>query len=542
MLAVGLVAGLSACGNADTGSTDEASVRPSETPKAGGTLTVSYLTKPQSLDPALAQNPTERSVAHAVSQGLLRYASSPGAQGLALEPCLAAELPTRSNQGISADGCTYTFTLRRGVRFQPPVNRDLKASDVKYSFERMIDTAPAETKSFYAGVVGTARFLAGKEDEISGLEVVDDATLRVRLTKPDPSFLNALAMEPCHVVPREWVEKWGEEFEQHPLGTGPFVFLSWAPGEKIRLARNPSYWEPGKPCVDAVDYQLALTPSAAVAKLRTGEIDALSYGLPPDDFPAFASEPAWQENVHSQPLLAGTYLFLNTSVKPFDNVKVRRAVSWAIDRERVAELQSGQAEPLWQYYPLGLPGHEEGVVFYGHEPAKAKALLRQAGYPHGFKTVLSIERGSLDVAILESLQADLAAVGIEAKLKPLGRAQYLRSRPAALAMGIIHWQASVPDPGNWVETMCGQASARRSGGNPSSWWSAKLEAAQAEADTTADPEERIRKLAAMQQAIADNAPYVPLYSSLQTTLCSRSTGGFYLHPVYQLDLASYWKK
>jgi ABC-type transport system substrate-binding protein len=543
VLAMGLATGLSACGGA-LGATSRASPRPSETPKAGGTLTVAYLAAPQSLDPALAQNATERAVAHAVYQGLLRYVPRPGAEGTVLEPCLAAELPTTANQGISADGGTYTFTLRQGVRFQPPLNRELTASDVKYSFERMLDTAPAETRALYEGVVGTAPFLSGRDDAISGVEVVDDLTIRFLLVRPDPSFLDVLALEPCGVVPREWVEEQGTEFGSRPLGTGPFVFEKWVPGERIKLARNPSYWEPGKPSVDAVSYELALTPSDAVAKLQSGAIDALGFGLPPDDLPAFAAEPAGQECVSSRSLMAGTYLFLNTEMEPFDDVKVRRAVSWAIDRERLAGLRSGGAQPLWQYYPPDLPGFESGKVFYGHSPGKAKALLREAGYPHGFKTVLSTGPDALAPALARSVQDDLAAIGVQAKLKNLSRAQYERQRatPMTLAMGGSAWQASLPDPGEWVQSLCSRESARRGGSNPSFWWSAELESAQAQAEATADPQARLRRYAEIERTIAGAAPYVPLYAPVQTTLCSRQVGGFYLHPMYLLDPANYWKQ
>jgi ABC-type transport system substrate-binding protein len=544
VLAIALAAGLGACGGDGVEPSNHASPQPSETPKAGGTLTVAYLTEPVTLDPALAQSPTERAVAQAVYQGLLRYAPKPGAEGTVLEPCLAAELPTTANQGISADGTTYTFTLRQGVRFQPPLSRELTANDVKYSFERMMDTAPSKTSVLYEDVVGTARFLAGDDDEISGIEVVDDMTIRFRLAKPAPSFLKALALEPCGVVPREWVEEQGAEFGLRPLGTGPFVFLKWVLGERITLARNPSYWEAGRPFVDALDYQLALEPSVAVAKLQTGEVDALGFGLPPEGLPAFASEPAWQETIQSRSMMAGTYLFLNTGMEPFDDVAVRRAVSWAIDRERLAAMQAGRAQALWQYYPPDLPGFEEGRAFYGDTPARAKAMLRKAGYPQGFKTVLSTDSNALAQALARSVQADLAAIGVQAKLKIVSRARYQRQQatPMTLAMGGIAWQASLPDPGEWVQSMCSRESARRGGSNPSFWWSAELESACAEADATTDPAARLRKYAEIESTIASAAPYVPLYSSVQTTMCSRQVGGFYLHPVYLLDPANYWKQ
>jgi dipeptide transport system substrate-binding protein len=171
-------------------------------------------------------------------------------------------------------------------------------------------------------------------------------------------------------------------------------------------------------------------------------------------------------------------------------------------------------------------------------------LLRRAGHKDGLTTVLTVERGVYDAALVEAVRTDLAAVGVRTRLETLSGGQYRRrmAKPESFAMTLVTWHASLPDPGEWVETMCGRDTARPGGTNLSHWSSARLEAQRARADALADPAARIAAYSAMQETIADGVPYVPLISSLQTSGCSRNVQGFYLHPLYVLDLASYWKR
>lgn len=517
---------------------------PSATPEAGGTLVVACRAQPRSLDPALAKNATERGVVRAVYEGLVRYAAEPGLPGTALEPCLAAQVPTVANGGLSADRKTYTFRLRKGVSFHPPINRELTAHDVKYSLERMVDIAPAETRQLLRRVVGADRFLAGKDDEIRGIEAADDTTLRVELTAPEPTFLNVLAKEACSVVPREWVEQWGQEFEEHPLGTGPFTFLKWTRSDSIGLARNPRYWQTARPHVDGIEYALGVAAADAVAGIRLGGIDALGYRLTPDDVASLGAESGLGGRLASRSLLTATYLAINTSRREFEDVRVRRAVSCAVDRNGIAALDRHQSSPLWQFYPADLPGHETAGVYSSYAPKASRALLRRAGHPDGISTALTVRRGAQHPAVIAAIRHDLAAAGIRTRLETLSGAQYRRRlmKPTGFGLTLVTWRAAVPDPGEWVLAMCGRESAAPGGSNLSHWWSAKLEAQRVRADALGDPEARIAAYSAMQQAIADAVPYAPLTSSREVSVCSRHVQGFYLHPIYRLDLAGYWKK
>jgi ABC-type transport system substrate-binding protein len=310
------------------------------------------------------------------------------------------------------------------------------------------------------------------------------------------------------------------------------------------LTRNPSYWEPGKPYLDTIDYQLSFSPSTALLKLQSGEIDALGDGVPPADVPRVMADPQWKALVYTQPLIAISYMFMNVEMKPFDDVKVRQALSWAIDRDKLVKLQAGQAMSLWQFYPKGMPGHEEGKVFYGYDPAKAKQLLADAGYPDGFKTMLYTDNVDPNPKLWQSVQADLAAVGVKASLKTMSNNTYYNQQgtPETLTAGSFGWWMDFPDPSDWIAPLFSKASAVPGGMNSSFWWSPELETMFTEAQKMTDPAARIAKFTEMQEYIATQAPYVPCYQPIQTTMCSETTGGFYLHPVYQIDPTQYWKK
>ena len=514
-----------------------------ETPKQGGTLTMSYLTEPSSLDPAIAWNVIDWQIEHEVFEGFLRYAAKPGEEGNALEPALATDVPSVENGGISEDGLVYTFHLREGVKFQPPVDREVTAADFKYSFERMMAEPRAPATSFYMGVAGADEFMGGEADEISGFKVVDDYTVEITLKSPDLSFLNALTMEFCDVVPQEWVEQWGKQINRHPLGTGRFMFDSWTAGQEIVLKKNPNYWEEGKPYLEEIRYALSYNPSTALLKLQQGEVDALGDGIPPSDIVRVQSDPQWKDYVYSQPLIAISYLFLNDAMPPFDDPQVREAIAWAVDRDNLVKLQAGQAQSLYQFYPPGMPGHVEGKEYYGFDPEKAKQILAEAGYPDGFKTTLYTDNVDPNPKLMQSVQADLKAIGIQASLETMSNNAYYnqQSTPKTLTMGSFGWWMDFPDPSDWIGPLFSKASAVPGGMNSSFWWSQELEDAYVEAQAMTDAQARIEAYSAMQDIIAADTAYAPLYSPTQTTMSSKNVGGFYLHPVYQIDPGSYWR-
>ena len=193
LLALVLALGLAACGTTpDEGGSSTAAGN--GTPVKGGTLTVTYQGEPTELDPAIAWELTSWSIERLTYQTFLTYASKPDEAGTQLVPDLATEVPSADNGGISADGKTYTFHLKQGIKFAPPVNREVTAADFKYSFERMMVEPLAPATFFYEGVVGATEFMDGKAKDISGFRVVDDYTVQITLKEPEGSFLLAMTM------------------------------------------------------------------------------------------------------------------------------------------------------------------------------------------------------------------------------------------------------------------------------------------------------------------------------------------------------------
>ena len=292
----------------------------------------------------------------------IKYASKPGTAGTEMLPDLATEVPSQDNGGIADGGKTYTFHLKEGIKFAPPVDREVTSADFKYSFERMMADPKAPATGFYVGVVGAQAFMDGKAEEIVGYTTPDDYTVVIKLEKPDMAFMGAMAMSFTDVVAKEWVEKWGRQINRHPLGTGPFMFDHWTAGQEIVVTRNPNYYAPETVYLDEIDFEFSLNPSTALLKLQRGDVNVLGDYIPPAEYVRVKNDPATRDLVVEEPVIAIDYLFLNRTVKPFDDLKVRQAISMAVDRTRIVKLLSGAADPLTQLYPAGLPGHQDGAA------------------------------------------------------------------------------------------------------------------------------------------------------------------------------------
>jgi ABC-type transport system substrate-binding protein len=531
---VALGIGLTACGSGGGTSTQA-----SGTPQKGGTLVVTFQADPQYLDPALDFEGNGWAMEHLVFNCLVGYATDTGTPGTKLTPDLATAVPTATNGGK-----TYTFKIRQGVKFAPPVDREVTAQDFKYSIERMMSLPKAPAKGYYGMIVGATDFAAGKAKEITGIKVLDASTLQVDLNTPDPTLLNVMAMPFAAAVPKEWVDKWGDQFTKHPLGTGPFYCDHWTPGTEIVFKRNPNYTLTDDVYLDEVKIQLSVTPTTAVLKLQSGEADVLGDYIPPADYVRVNADPKWKKQVVETPAIALDYLFMNRNVKPFDNLQVRQAISHAINRDKLVKLLSGTADPLTQIYPAGMPGHVDGSAgeFYNYDPAKAKEMLAAAGFANGFSTTLESHNVDPWPKVIQSLQNDLAQVGIKAEIKTMNKDAYWTriGKATAVGIGLNDWWQDFPDPSDYVIPLFSKSSAIDEGTNPSFWWDPAVETELTQAQSMTDPAARIALFQTMQQQIMDQAPAVPLYQPKLNTMFSTRTGGGYLHPVWIFDFQHYW--
>ncbi len=544
--AAGLVALAAGCGSSTTSS---GSATPaSTTPQMGGTLNVSFQGEPTGLDPAVAWEIESWSIEHCIFNQLLTYATAPGPAVVTAD--IATEVPSVANGGIKNGGKTYIFHLRHGVMFQAPVSREVTAADFKWSLERMLNpkmSPRAPAGYLYSSIVGVTALANGKAAHASGIKVIDPYTLEIDLTQPNYVFNDVMALPFTAVMAKEWVAKYSNSaIARHPLGTGPFVFDHWSNGQEIVLKRNPNYFVSGRPYLDELKFELASSSTTALLQLESGQIDVLGSGIPSGQYVQVTNNPTWKDQVTKAPQVAWYYVFMNVQVKPFNNPLVRQAMNYAINTAKLQKLLYGQAEPLNQVFPVGMPGHVDGAQFYSYDPAKAKALLSQAGYPNGFSVTFYTHNVDPMPKLAQTIQNDLSAVGVKAQIKQLAEAPYwtlIERQSAKVPIGLTDWYMDYPDPSDWIGPLFSKSAATTDGSaNVSWWWNPQVEALYAQSQPMEPGPARTKLYEQMQQIIMQQAPIVPLDQPILTTMSSKSTGGFYTSAAWTFDFPSYWKK
>jgi ABC-type transport system substrate-binding protein len=535
--AVGAALALAGCGSSGGGggSTDTGG-----TPKQGGTITVGYQGEPDGIDPAVNYTNLGWCIEQMLYNGLVKFASGSGEEGAKIVPDIAEAMPT-----VSADNKTYTFTLRQGVKFAPPVDREVTAEDFKWTWMRMMRTPNAGMPSFYTGIVGAQAYYDGKAKDVPGLKVVDKYTLEIDLENPDGAFLDKLAIPFAWVIPKEWYAKWGDNISRHPLGAGQYMMESWTASTKMVLVKNPNYFDPSKVYADKWVFDFTPTPSRQVLLVQNGQIDIAMNNVPPAEYVRVTNDPNWKDNVIAQSGINVHYTSFNVLIKPFDNLKVRQAICYAIDRDKLVKLQSGEATALNQIYPVGMPGHEENADYYPYDQEKAKQLLAEAGYPNGFETTYWAHSTDPVPKLAQSIINDLKAIGIKASLQLMEENAYW-TKISAPAEGVPimynDWYQDYPDPSDWIEPLFSEASTARGGSNSANWVSPELEALSAKAAAMPASQERIDLYTQMQQIIMEEVPCAPMFNTNDTIMFGDSVGGFYLHPVWITFFTEYWKK
>ena len=543
LLVLALAAGLAACGSSGGGSSGGGGSSPaSTTPVKGGTLTVTFQGEPTGLDPAIAWENESMSIERLTYQTFLTYASKPGVAGTELVPDLATEVPSGTNGGISADGLVYTFHIRKGVKFAPPVSREVTAEDFKYSFERMLKEPLAPATYFYTGVVGAQDFIDGKAKDVKGYKIVDPYTVEITLAAPDGAFLMAYTMAFTSVIPKEWVEKVGKQINRKPLGTGPYVITNWVPGQSITAERNANWSGDTNQWVDTMEFVFSANPGTALLKLQRGEVDVLGDSIPAADYLRTKQDPTWGKYVVDTPNIAWYYVFMNVLEKPFDNPKVRQAVNYAINTERIQKLLAGQGKALNQIYPVGMPGYQAEKQFYTYDPAKAKQLLAEAGFSNGFKVTFVCHNVDPFPKLAQAIQADLKDVGIQAELKQMDRATYwnfISLKKSNAAIGLSDWYMDFPDPSDWIGPLF--TNPIDGGANSSFYENPQVNDLYAQSASELDTAKRIGMFQQMQDIIMQEAPTAPLYQPIWNAMYGKNTGGFYMNPVNIFNFFEYWK-
>jgi dipeptide transport system substrate-binding protein len=443
---------------------------------------------------------------------------------------------------ISADGTQYTFHLRKGVKwhttsksFKP--TRDFNADDFIFMLERQWK----ESDPFFKVTSQNHSYFndMGMPKLLKTVDRVDDYTVKIVLNQPEAPFLANLAMQYAGIQSKEYaiaMLKAGtpEKVDQDPIGTGPFYLVQYQKDAIIRFKAFPQYWG-GKAKID--DLVFAITPDASVrwAKLQKGECHVMPYPNPAD-LDAIRKDPNVQ--VLEQPGLNVGYLSFNTTKKPFDDVRVRKAVSMAINKKAIIDgvyLSTGVAakNPI----PPSMWSYNDAVKDDPYDPEAAKKLLAQAGFPDGFSTdlwAMPVQRPYNPNAkrIAELMQADLAKINVKAEIKSFEWGEYRKRLQAGEhQMGMMGWTGDNGDPDNFLYTLLGCASAKSaSGSNVSKFCYQPYEDLVVKAKSTTRQADRDALYKKAQVIFKEQAPWFTIAHAVQLKPVRKEVVDFKLSP------------
>lgn len=387
---------------------------------ASGTLRVRFGSDIGNLDPARIFLIENQTVAGHLYNGLVKYDQKTNA----IVPDLAASWET------SADGTVYTFKLRSGVQFHKNFGT-LAADDVKFSFERVLDPAGG---SAYRGQFAS----------IKSVEAPDPLTVRITTNGPAAGLLHKLcAFNQGWIVSRKAVTEAGDKYALNPVGTGPFVFERWTPGNEVRLSAHKAYFE-GVPKISEVIFRVIKDETAAAIAMENREIDVF-FALQQPEIIARMKK-ARGVTVLERLANSTINLVLNTTVKPLDDVRVRRAMAHAINRKALIDgFFKGTKNEATTVLTPAFVEYTDDVARYPYDPARAKALLKEAGVS-GFKfRITSVALSPYD-KIPVPIAEDLKEVGIDTEVQILERAAYQQARSKGEVQSCVTGLVGPPDP------------------------------------------------------------------------------------------------
>lgn len=503
VLSLALMFGVSGCAS-DSGDGAE---EPADDVQMGGTLNY-YLNEPAYIDPYNAQESEGVQVVQAVFDSLVTF-----------DP-LTSELRPAAAESWEPndDASVWTFKLVKGAKFHD--GTDVKASDFKYAWERICNPENESEISYHLSAVkGYADMQEGKATELEGVKVVDDYTLEVTLDYAFADFEYVVGHPALAPVPKAAVEADPAAFSEKPIGNGPFAMVEpWAHDQYIKVEKFADYYG-DEPNIDAVDFKIFADQDTAFLEFKagnvdftdipTGQIDATvqEYGESPD---GYSVNPGEQTSLGTE--IATYFLTCNTTAPPFDNAKLREAVSLAVNRQAICDkIFEGTRVPATGIAPQGLPGFQEDAwPATAYDVEAAKAALAEAGFPNGEgapEIVFNYNTGSGHEDILALVQADLEAIGLKSKLEGVEWAQYLDKLDAKeYQIGRLGWIGDYPIIDNFLYPLF----LSTSGDNYSGYSNPDIDAKLEEARKTTDGDERLAMYGEIETTVGEDVPLIPL--------------------------------
>ncbi|WP_180899096.1 ABC transporter substrate-binding protein [Martelella soudanensis] len=507
---------------------------------SGGTMMLGAVSAAGTIDPHVNYTAEFWQVFQILYDGLVKFKQASRAEGYEIVPDLAEAIPEPQDGGK-----TYVFKLRDGLKFAD--GTDVTAEDVVASFQRIFKINGPTSGSFYNNIVGADKCLAeSKSCTLEGGIVADEAagTVTFHLVAPDSEFFDKLAVPHASILPAETAAT--DAGTSYIPGTGPYMIGSYDPNDKMVMKRNPEFSEwsvdaqpQGFP--DEIVYRFGMNEESMINAIQNGQLDWMFDPPPADRLNELGTQ--YADQVHVNPLAAFWYAPMNTNLAPFDNVKVRQAVNYAIDRNALVSIYGGPvlAQPTCQILPPEFPGFEEsclytenpGTTWSAPDMEKAKQLVEESGTA-GQKVTVVAEDTATSRAVGTYLQSVLAELGYDATMQAISpniQFTYIQNTDNNVQISVSQWFMDYPQASNFLNVLLSCASFNEGSDasiNIAGYCNEEIDAKMAEAMQTAvtDPEGANKLWAEIDKAFMEQAPVAPLFTPKNVDFTSKRVGNF----------------
>ncbi len=478
-------------------------------PQKGGTLVYAAPGSADKLDPTVTTDNMCEEVVFMIHDNLLRYS-----------PDLKIKGQLAEKWESSRDGLTWTFWLRKGVKFHD--GTDLDAEAVKFNFDRWIGPEkPFRAYALFGPIV-------------KSVEAADRYTIRVHLRNPFSSFPSYLCHPAGGIVSPTHFKKYGADIARNPCGSGPFKFKEWVKGDHLTLVRNENYFD-GAPYLDAIIIKPVAEEATRVMQVQTGQVHATT-SIPSEMLPQLKSNP--RVDVFSIPTNVSLYMIINNQKKPFTDVRVRQAMNYAIDKESIVkDLFQGMADPMSSVNAPIVQGAYQPPP-YEYNPEKAKKLLAEAGYPNGFTCAQWTPSGRIvkDVELSQLIQKYLGAVGIKTQLQTFEWTTFLsenRQPPekAKFDIYLMKWAPSTGEARWQLHLAWTRANWPMAGANRALYSNPEFDKLVEQGTVATTEELRDRYYKQAQTLLAEDAACIPICSPHRINATSKKLHDFVFSPL-----------
>jgi peptide/nickel transport system substrate-binding protein/oligopeptide transport system substrate-binding protein len=474
---------------------------------------------PSTLDPALIVDVTGGYISAKIFNGLVKLD-----ENLNVIPDIA------ESWEVSDRGAEYIFYLKKNVKYTN--KREVTAEDFKYSFKRILSSTGRSPNAWVLEKIsGAKEFVQGRATDISGIVILDRYTLKIRLAQPFSPFLHLLTMTAAYVVPQEEVERRGADFSSNPIGTGPFLLKEWRNNNEIILIRNKHYFSDHAK-VEGIVYRIIPEDLTAVTEFELGNLDVIT--VPASEYARYSASDQWKEYLSSAHGLNIYYLGFNCSRPPFDNIKLRKAVSYAIDREKILKtfyenrgrLAQGPVPDMLRKWQMLFP--------YPYNPQEAKRMIDSEGIKD--RTILfyiTADQEVIDMA--EIIQSYLIKIGLKVRIKQLEWSAYKSAVNNGEAdLFWLSWWADYPDPENFLFPLF-HSSNHGAGGNRSRYSNKEVDRLIEAGQMALDISERDGYYSLAEKIIDEEAPWVFFWHKTDFTLRQPYLKKYKIYPIYSID-------